>query len=116
MESTEDESSGRAFRDRPLGRVAILAVVLVVALLVARTCGATETEVTQEEATEIAKSTVTSFEPNNVMVRLLKRGLSSDEFWAVSLSTKLADGTLENIHVVVIDGQTGDVVEIRREG
>jgi precorrin-6B methylase 2 len=94
----------------------MLAAVLVVALLVARTCGATTTEITKEQATEIAQATVTSFEPNNVMVRLIKRGLASEEFWAVSLSTKLADGTLENIHVVVIDGQTGDVVEIRREG
>lgn len=115
MSSTAGESTGRGFRDRPVGRILILVAVLVAALLVARTCGATETDVSQDRAIAIAKSVV-DFEPNNVMVRLVKRGFQSRAFWAVSLSTKRADQSLEHIRVVVLDAKTGEVVEIRRSG
>jgi hypothetical protein len=115
VSSTAGEERARAFRDRPLGRLAILAVVLIVALLVAKTCGATETDISQEQAIVIARDAV-DYTPNNEMVRLLKRGLSSEEFWAVSLSIKQSDGTLENVTVVVVDAHSGEIVEIRKEG
>lgn len=115
MSSTDGEDSARGFRDRPIGRLAILVAVLLAALLVTRTCGATETEITKEQAIKIARSAV-DFEPNTEMVRLLKRGLDSEPFWAVSLSTKQSDQTLENVTVVVIDADTGEIAEIRREG
>ena len=70
------------------------------AFLVARSCGETVTEVSQDEAIAIAKEEV-AFEPNNVMVRLLKQGLQSKPFWAVSLSVKQPDGALDPLAVVV---------------
>ena len=106
--------TARTLRDRPLGRIAILALVLVAALLVARSCGKTETKVSQDEAIAIAKEEV-AFEPNNVMVRLLKQGLQSKPFWAVSLSVKQPDGALDPLAVVTIDAITGEVTEIRRQ-
>jgi Zn-dependent metalloprotease len=93
----------------------ILAVVLLAALLVARTCGATETEISKEQAIVIARDAV-DYTPTREMVRLLKRGLNSQEHWAVSLSVEQADGTLENVTVVVVDANTGEIVEIRKEG
>ena len=105
--------TARTLRDRPLGRVAILALVLVAALLVARSCGKTETKVSQDEAIAIAKNAV-DFEPNNVIIRFLKQGLQSKPFWAVSLSIKHPDGTLDPVVVVVVDATTGEVTEIRR--
>jgi hypothetical protein len=87
--------------------------VLVAALLVARSCGSTETEVSQDEAIVIAKNAV-AFEPNNVIIRFLKQGLQSKPFWAVSLSIEQPDGTLDRVTVVVVDATTGEVTEIRR--
>ena len=105
--------TGRALRDRPLGKALILIAVLVMAVLVSKSCGKTETKVSQDQAIAIAKEQVT-FTPNNVMVRVLKRGFNSRPFWAVSLSVKLPDGQLENVTVVLIDASTGDVTEVRR--
>jgi len=107
------EETARGLRDRPLGKALILVVVLVAALLVSRSCGATNTDVSQDEAIAIAKEHV-DFTPNNAMVRLLKRGLQSKPFWAVSLSIKQPDATLENVTVVVVDANTGEVAEIRK--
>jgi hypothetical protein len=88
--------------------VAILAAVLVAALLVARSCGATETAVSKDEAIEIARGEV-DFTPDDVRVRLIKRGIQSQEFWLVGL----ARGQTEAVNVV-IDADTGAVAEVRR--
>jgi hypothetical protein len=49
-----------------------------------------------------------------VMVRILKRGLKSRPYWAVSLATFTDTGALERATVVVIDAKSGEVGEIRR--
>jgi uncharacterized membrane protein YkoI len=100
-----------ALRDRALARIAILAVVLVAALLVARTCGSTEPTVTQAEAIEIAKRQV-DFEPRATQIRNVPRGLEGRRSWAVSLYT----GTISNpgtCRVVEIDARSGQVVQVR---
>jgi len=103
----------RALRDRPLGKAAILVAVLVAAFLVSRSCGSSETQISKERATEIARGVI-DYEPDRVQVRYLKRGFQSQGFWAVSLSTLNAVGSDDKTTVVVVDGQTGDVVEIHR--
>jgi Peptidase propeptide and YPEB domain len=89
----------------------LLALVLVAALLVARSCGKTEAKVSQDDAIAIAEEQV-DFEPNNVIIRLQKRGLRSDEFWLVGLGIKRPDGSYERATNVLIDADTGDVVGI----
>jgi hypothetical protein len=100
-----------ALRDRALVRVAMLAVVLVAALLVARTCGSTEPTVTQAEAIEIAKEQV-DFEPRSVQIRNVPRGLEGRRSWAVSLYT----GTISRpgtCRIVEIDARSGSIVQVR---
>ena len=104
----------RALRDRPLGRALILLAVLVAAVLVARSCASRDTEVTKEEATEIARRE-TDYRPERVMTRFIPRGVKSHPSWAVSLSTVDSAGELDRITVVVVDGRTGEVLEIRRQ-
>jgi hypothetical protein len=41
------------------------------------------------------------------------RGIKSRPSWAVSLATLDESGRIERVTVVVVDGQTGQVVEIR---
>ncbi len=99
-------------RDRPLGKIAILAVVLLAAFLVSRSCGETRTDVSQAEATEIARAQI-DFEPNDVRVRLQKRGIDSQPFWLVGLGVKRSDGCYERAVSVVVHANTGAIEEVR---
>jgi uncharacterized membrane protein YkoI len=101
-----------ALRDRALARIAVLAVVLVAALLVARTCGSSQPTVSQEEAIEIAKRQV-DFQPRQVQIRNVPRGIEGRRSWAVSLYT----GTISNpgtCRVVEIDARSGQVAQVRQ--
>ena len=69
----------------------------------------------KEEAAEIAREAV-DFEPERVMTRFLPRGIRSRPAWAVSLSLVGAGGRLENITVVVVDAELGEIVEVRKQG
>jgi hypothetical protein len=106
-------SRSRDLRDRPLGRIVLLGALLVVALLVARTCGSNQQEVTQEEAIELAKAEA-SFEPCSqtacVQVRYVPRGVPVRGFWGVVLSDELVDdGRPSRTETFLVDVQTGDV-------
>jgi hypothetical protein len=104
--------TARGLRDRPLGRALILVLVIIAAVLVARSCGKTETKVSDEQAIAIAKEQV-AFEPNDVVVRLQKRGFQQREFWLVGLGIKRSDGTYERATNVLIDADTGSVEGIQ---
>lgn len=103
---------GRSLRDRPLFRVAALALVLLVAFLASRSCASRDTEISQDEAVEIAREEV-DFEPDRVGVRFLPQGFQSRPSWAVSLSTVDDEGALTRVTVVVVDGRTGEIIEVR---
>jgi hypothetical protein len=101
-----------AFRDRAVTRIAVLAVVLLAALIVARTCGSSEPRVSQEEAIEIAKRQV-DFEPRGVQIRNVPRGIEGRRSWAVSLYT----GTITRpgtCRVVEVDARSGQVAQVRK--
>ena len=103
----------KSLRDGPLGRVAMLAAVLLAAVLVARTCGETSTDVSQERAVEIAQAEV-DFQPTSHQIRLLKQGLQSREVWLVGLERTGSDGQLLRATSVLVDANTGDVLQIQQ--
>ena len=103
---------GRSLRDRPLFRVAALALVLLLAFVASRSCASRDTEISQEEAVEIARDQI-DYEPDRVGVRFLPQGFQSRPSWAVSLSTENAQGELTRVTVVVVDGETGEILEVR---
>jgi hypothetical protein len=107
-----DDGRARGLRDRPLGKAALLLAVLLLAFLASRSCASRDTDVSQEEAVEIAREEV-DFEPDRVSVRFVPRGVPSQPYWAVSLSTEDTEGRLERVTVVVVDARTGDVEEVR---
>ncbi len=47
------------------------------------------------------------------MTRFVPRGIRSRPSWAVSLATVNEVGELDRVTVIVVDGETGDVVETR---
>jgi hypothetical protein len=103
----------RGLRDSNLGRILLLLIVLVGALLAARTCGSAERNVTQDKAIEIAKENA-AFEPcpqqQCVQVRYVQRGIPVRAYWGVVLSDKLdEDGRPNRIASFLIDVTSGAV-------
>jgi len=90
----------------------LFALVLVAALVVARTCGSNNQEISQDEAIEIAKENA-SFEPcpqlQCVQIRYVPRGIPVRGYWGVVLSETLdSDGEPSRIESFLIDVQTGE--------
>ncbi len=111
MPGSVDETT-RGFRDRRLGRALIVAGILVAALLVSKSCGKTEAEISQDEAIAIAEQQV-SFEPDRVNIRLVKQGLRQKEVWLVGLGQRRTDGSYVVATNVLVDADTGEVLEIQ---
>lgn len=101
------------FRDRPLGKIAVVLVMLLAIFFVSRGCQRGGIDVTQDEAIAIAREEV-DFVPDEEQVRLLRRGTAFRAHWAVSLSQRKEGGGLTNVTVVLVDARTGEVVEVRR--
>jgi hypothetical protein len=90
--------------------------VLLLALFVARACGSTGDEISQDEAVEIAKRQI-DYRAELTQVRFLRRGVPKTRaYWAVSLSTLDERGRPERVTVVVVDARTKAVAEVRRRG
>ncbi len=102
---TEPEPK-RDFRDRPLGRIALLLGVLLLAVIALQTCASRGDEISFEEAEVIARAQV-DFVPEKVLVRGIQRGLDAQLYWAVSLSTTNAAGLREECATVLVNAETG---------
>jgi hypothetical protein len=108
--ASTDAGSGRGLRDRPLGRIALLVAVLVFALLVARTCGSTQPDVSAGEAVEIARAEV-DFDAAGVQLRNVPRGFER-RAWIVSLYTGSPTNPARCLQVE-IDSDSGEVIRVR---
>jgi hypothetical protein len=108
-----EPAPSRPFRDRPVGRILILLLVLAVAFVAAKSCASRDTEIDSDEAIEIARQEI-DYEPERVMVRFTPRGIESRPYWSVSLSVLDDDGRPEEVTVVLVDARTGDVEQIQR--
>lgn len=114
MRST-DAGTRRGLRDTAWGKAALLVGVLAAAFAVSQSCGSRETDITKEEAAEIARERI-DYEPERVQARFIPRGARSAPAWAVSLSTVGPDGQPETVTVVVVDARNGDILEVRTRG
>jgi hypothetical protein len=113
--STADDSSPNRkvagdLRDSWIFRLAALAVVLLVAFGVARSCGSAGRDVTADEAVVIARES-TEFKPDKHQVRFFQRGIPPRPLWAVSLYDLGQRGRPIRVHLVIVDATTGAVVE-----
>jgi hypothetical protein len=100
-------------RDSALGRVALLALVLGLALIASRTCASAGRNVSNEEAIEIAKDNA-SFVPCEdvrcAQARFVQRGIPPRTYWGVVLSEELDEqGQPTKIESFLIDTATGEV-------
>ncbi|HXG75910.1 MAG TPA: hypothetical protein VNJ53_05020 [Gaiellaceae bacterium] len=103
----------RGLRDHSLGRLALLVLVLVAALLVARTCGSQNRNVSKDEAIALA-SQEAGFEPcaqpRCVQIRFLQRGIPIRGYWLVGLAPALDEnGDPVRSVSLLVDVQTGAI-------
>ena len=102
-----DAARSRDPRDRALGRVALIAAVLVVAFLSARACQSSN-NVSSERAVELARAEAT-FTPDRTQVRLVQRGIPPRGYWAVSLYDVDANGRPTRATIFLVDRKTGTI-------
>ena len=103
----------RGLRDSVLGRIVLLALVLGLALVAARTCASAGRDISNEEAIEIAKENA-SFVPcadtRCAQARFVQRGIPPRSYWGVVLSEKLdEEGQPTKTETFLIDAATGDI-------
>jgi hypothetical protein len=113
--STDDDSSPKRkvagdLRDSWIFRLIALAVVLLAAFAVARSCGSAGRNVTADEAVVIARES-TDFQPDKHQVRFFQQGIPPRPLWAVSLYDVGPRGRPIRVHLVIVDATTGAVVE-----
>ena len=86
--------------------------MLLAAFLVARGCGSQDVRISDDEAIAIARQEI-DYTPDQVQVRLVRRGARSRPYWAVSLSTLGPQDIPERVTVVLVDARTKAVTEVR---
>ncbi|MCI0633925.1 MAG: PepSY domain-containing protein [Actinobacteria bacterium] len=91
----------------------LLGLILLAALLVARTCGSHRQEVSREEAIEIATNEA-GFTPCTergcVITRAVQRGIPTRLVWIVGLAESLdEDGRPVRFANFLVDARTGEV-------
>jgi hypothetical protein len=89
-------------------------VLLLAIFVVSRGCQRGGQEISADEAVVIATDAV-DFEPDDHAVRFQRRGTSFSPHWNVSLWEVSETGERANLTVVVVDAQSGEVVDIVRE-
>ena len=106
-------TSRRDLRDSLWGKALILGALLVVTLLVSKTCASNRDEISQQEAVDLAIAAA-SFEPCEQQicrqVRYLNQGLPPVGYWGVVLSEKVdASGQPNRTESYLVNATTGDV-------
>jgi len=105
--SSTDAGTKRGLRDFPLGRIAILVAVLLIAFVVSKSCGNNHPDVPSAEAIDIAKRQI-DFAPDGVQIKNVPRSLQQRRVWVVSLYTGTATAP-QLCKLVEIDAKTGAV-------
>jgi hypothetical protein len=84
--------------------------------VVSRSCQQDQVRISKDQAIETAERQV-DFKPTRTQVRLLRQGLNSKPFWAVSLSIPVGDDLdtqeFRQLAVVRIDANTGKVADVK---
>ncbi len=111
-------NGGVRWRAMPASRLVkprrVLFILLLVALLfAARSCQQSQVRISQDRAVALAREQV-NFTPDRTQVRLVRQGLTSRPYWAVSMSVPKRSsaqigGKFRRLAVVRIDANTGKV-------
>jgi hypothetical protein len=94
-------------------RVAFMAGLLALGLVLTRVLGTTNTKVSKGDAIAVARTKV-DFKPQGHNIRLLRQGIPPRPVWAVSFWIRKAGGGFSRITVVLVNANSGQVIQVRR--
>jgi hypothetical protein len=108
-------SGGRGLppRSRWAG-IAFIGGLLLVALIVTRTCGSSDNLVSDDEAVAAARAEI-DFEPEQTSVRFLRQGVPSRPYYAVSFSAGTEGQPGYRNTTVLVNASSGEVTDVNRE-
>ena len=96
------------------GLIAFL-VLLAVTVVAAQSCQQSQVRVSKERAIATARPEA-GFTPDRTQVRLVRQGLNSRPYWAVSFSVPARSGDgYARLTTVRVDANTGKVEAVNRE-
>jgi hypothetical protein len=101
----------------PRSRWAVLAFVgglLLLALVVSRTCGSQDKQISSEQAVAAAQAEI-DFEPDHTAVRFLRQGVPSRPYYGVSFSAGTEGQPGYRLTTVLVDARTGQVTQVDRQ-
>jgi len=110
-----EPTPGKDLRDSLWGRALILGVLLLVTLLVSKTCASNRDDITQQDAVDIAIENA-SFTPCAEQicrqVRFLQQGVPPVGYWGVVLSERIdSQGQPNRTESFLINASTGEVAK-----
>ena len=104
----------RPLRPSKRGVIAFLALLAVTAVA-AQSCQQSQVRVSKEQAIQTARVEA-GFTPERTQIRLVRQGLQSHPFWAVSFSIPAESGDdYDRLTTVRVDANTGEVDSVNRE-
>jgi hypothetical protein len=95
--------------------VALFVALFAVTIFAAQSCQQSQVRLSKERAIATARPQA-GFTPQRTQVRLVRQGLNSHPFWAVSFSVPAASGDgYARLTTVRVDANTGKVAAVNRE-
>jgi hypothetical protein len=93
-------------------RVAFMVALLALGLVLTRVLGRTTPKVSKQEAVAVARPNV-HFKPQGYNIRLVRQGIPPRPVWAVSFWIRKAGGGYSRITLVLVDANSGRVMQVR---
>jgi hypothetical protein len=94
-------------------RVAFMVALLALGLVLTRVLGRTNPKFSKQDAIAVARPNV-DFKPQGYNIRLLRQGIPPRPVWAVSFWIRKAGGGYSKITLVLVDANSGRVMQVRR--
>ena len=90
-----------------------MVALLALGLVLTRVLGRTDTKVSKDDAIAVARPKV-DFKPQGHNIRLVRQGIPPRPVWAVSFWIRKAGGGYSKITLVLVDANSGRVMQVRR--
>jgi hypothetical protein len=94
-------------------RVAFMVALIALGLVLTRVLGRTDTKVSKDDAIAVARPKV-DFKPQGYNIRLVRQGIPPRPVWAISFWIRKAGGGFSRITIVLVDANSGRVMQVRR--
>jgi hypothetical protein len=90
-----------------------MVALLALGLVLTRVLGRTTPKVSKTDAIAVARPNV-DFKPQGYNIRLVRQGVPPRPVWAVSFWIRKTEGGFSKITLVLVDANSGRVMQVRR--